>query len=78
MLRNPTKAALSSTEMSEPARGAGAEPDAAPPCVRWDGGDLPGDQQARRTAVTRWSRQLVADSIAPQSGRFSRRHGRMR
>ena len=40
MLRNPTRAARSSIEMSEPARGAGAEPDAAPSCVRWDGDDL--------------------------------------
>ena len=69
MLRNPTRTALSSIEMPEPARGAVAEPDAAPSCVRWDGGDLPGGQRARRTAVTRWSRQLVADSIAPQSRR---------
>ena len=69
MLRNPTRTALSSIEMPEPARGAVAEPDAPPSCVRWDGGDLPGGQRARRTAVTRWSRQLVADSIAPQSRR---------
>lgn len=77
MLRNPTRAARSSIEMPEPARGAGAEPDAAPFCVRWDDGDLPSDHRARHTAVAQWSRQLVADSIAPQSGRFSRRHGRM-
>jgi len=69
MLRNPTRAVLSSIEMPEPARGAGAEPDAAPFCVRWHGGDLPGDQRARRTAVTQWSRRLVLDSIARQSRR---------
>ena len=34
MLRNPTRTALSSIEMPEPARGAVAEPDAAPSCVR--------------------------------------------
>ena len=69
MLRNPTRAARSSIEMPEPARGAGAEPDAAPTCVRWDDGNLPGGQRARRIAATQWSLQLVADSIAPQSGR---------
>ena len=54
MLRNPARAARSSIEMSEPARGAGAgaEPDAAPLCVRWDDANLPGAQRARRTAVT--------------------------
>ena len=69
MLRYPTRAARSSIETPEPARGARAEPDAAPSCVRWDGDDLRGGQRARRMAMTQWSRQLVLDSIAPQSGR---------
>ena len=68
MLRNPTRAALFTIELPEPARDSG-EPDAAPIRAWWDGGDTPDDQRARRTVATQWSPQPVRDSIAPQSRR---------
>ena len=78
MRRNPTRAASSSIAMPEPRLGAGAEPDTSPSCLRWDNGHLPGGRRAHRIAATQWSHQRMADSIEPQTGRFSRRHGRMR